>query len=181
MGLQETLPVKLGSTGTFILTTMFLVSAALNVYQVWKRKTVESLQTALSASETERKIHEEASKRKSAELAEAHQTIGELKAKTDLSAVLTMLSETITLTRESVDLSRKFDRDNAQLNSNIVRALEKHGESDIQIFGSIDTSLKETAQTLHELKVEIQDHRKKAGEMIDSVLDAIREGHETRG
>ena len=169
----QQIPVVLGPTGTLILGLILFGLAVLNAIQFYKAKNVERLTSALSASETERKVHEEASKRKTEELAEANRKVGELAAKTDLSAVLTMLSETITLTRESVDLSRKFDRENSQLNVSLVRTIEKHGESDKEIFGSIDNSLKHTAEALRELKDEIQSHRKDSKQMVEGLAGKL--------
>ena len=166
----------MGTVGTIVLSTLSVILGALYLWQLYKaknyevlRKNYDVLQTALNASETERKIHEDASKRKSVELAEANQTLGELKAKTDLSAVLTMLSETITLTRESVELSRKADRENAQANLQLAKLIENHGEHDRQVFMSIDSSLKHTAEMLEGLTGAIRSHRQDARSMIDGV------------
>jgi HAMP domain-containing protein len=176
--LQQT-PIVLGQTGTLLMTALALVLAVLNAIQFYKAKNIERLNQALHTTETEMNVYRQRAERQTKELADANQAIGELKAKTDLSAVLTMLSETIALTRESVDLSRKFDRENSQTNVSIANLLKKHGESDQQIFGSINDSLRSTAATLKELQQEIRDHRKDARTMIDDVMRTIkRQPHE---
>ncbi|MDT5061503.1 MAG: hypothetical protein QOH63_1962 [Acidobacteriota bacterium] len=171
--LQQT-PVVLGQTGTIILGVILLVLAALNTYQFYKAKNVERLDQALHTTETEMNVYRQRAERQSKELAEANQRIGELTSKTDLSAVLTMLSDTISLTRESVELSRKFDRENSQTNLSIANLIQKHGESDKEIFRSIDESLKETTATLKELKDEITGHRAEAATMVKNVVGQLK-------
>jgi predicted nucleic acid-binding Zn-ribbon protein len=177
--IQEQTPVVLGQTGTVFLAVFSFLLAVLNAVQFYKAKNIERLNQALHTTETEMNVYRQRAERQTKELAEANQKIGELAAKTDLSAVFTMLAETITLTRESVDLSRKFDRENTQTNISIANLLQKHGESDKEIFSSIDESLKNTVGTLKELKAEIQDHRKDARQMAETVVKTIkRQPHE---
>jgi chromosome segregation ATPase len=171
----ETMPVVMGKTGTVLLALITFALAILNAFQFYKAKNIERLNSALHTTETEMNVYKSRAERQSKELAEANQTIGELKAKTDLSEVLKMLNETITLTRESVDLSRKFDRENSQLNVSFVRSLEKHAESDREIFGDIAESLKQNTQTLSELETEIRSHRKDAAQMVRGLTDKIDE------
>jgi hypothetical protein len=170
----QQVPVVLGSTGTILLGLIIFALTVLNAIQYYKAKNVERLTNALSVTETEMDVYKSRCLRLEKENADLHQENGALRAKTDLSQVIEMLSVT-------VDLSRKFDRENAQLNINIVKALEKHGESDVQIFGSIDQSLKATAATLNELKNEVheqtselRDHKKNAAVMVDSLTKEIR-------
>jgi predicted nucleic acid-binding Zn-ribbon protein len=172
--IQEQTPVVLGQAGTIFLAVFSILLAALNAIQFYKAKNIERLNQALHTTETEMNVYRQRAERQTKELADANQKIGELAAKTDLSGVLTMLSETITLTRESVDLSRKFDRENSQTNISIANLLERHGESDKQIFGSIDESLRNTVCTLKELKEEIQDHRRDAQRMMETVVKTIK-------
>lgn len=177
---QEQTPVVLGKTGTVFLLIFSAVSALLNIWQQYKVRAAErllgALQTAESAlhtTETEMNVYRSRCERQTAELAEANRKIGELNAKTDLSAVLQMLSETIALTRESVDLSRKFDRENSQLNASLARTLEKHGESDRQIFGEIRDSLANLTHATKELSADIQEHRQDTARMVSDVMKAI--------
>jgi hypothetical protein len=161
------MPVQLGATGTFILSGMFIVSAAANIWQVVKAKNEQRLSQALHTTETEMNVYRQRADRQTKELAEANQKIGELTAKTDLSQVIEMLSV-------SVDLSRKFDRENTAVNAGIMRMLELHGQSDKQIFIEIKDGLASLVDVTKELSTEIRDHRKDALSMIDGVQSQLR-------
>jgi uncharacterized protein YukE len=165
--LQDQMPVKLGTAGTFLLSGMFLLSAAFNVWQAIKAKNEQRLDQALHTTETEMNVYKQRAERQSKELAEANQKIGELSAKTDLSQVIEMLSV-------SVDLSRKFDRENTAVNTGIMKMLELHGQSDRQIFTEIKDSLANLVDVTKELSTEIRDHRKDAHSTNDDIQSHLK-------
>ena len=181
------MPVTLGPLGTLLLSLLTLILAGLSIWQQYRYRTLEralqalkAAESALHITETEMGVYKQRAERQTLELADANQKIGELQAKTDLSGVLTMLSETIALTRESVDLSRKFDRENSQSNILIVRALEKHGESDREMYAGFSEALKTVAETLIEVKDEVIEHRKDAHLMSEELKKAIKRGPQER-
>lgn len=178
---QDQIPVKLGATGTFLLSLIAFALAALNIWQLYKYKAIQRALDALKAAEsaihitrTEMEVYEKRAERLEKENAEANRRVGELSAKTDLSAVLTGLTEMIGLTREAVDLSRKFDRENAQTNLHIANLLERHGNQDKLVFDEIRSSLENLVTATKSLSNEVQKHRKESREMADAVLKAVK-------
>lgn len=151
-------PVWVKTLGGAIL----LLLAILNAWQFYKSKNSERLASALNASETERKIHDDSSKRKTVELEQAYKKIGELSSKTDLTEVLKMLGETISLSRETA--------------AHIAASLDKHGIDDQALFQKIDGTLSLVGSAINDLRNEIKLDREEAETVskgITSTLEAI--------
>lgn len=165
--------VVLGKTGTILLGLILVALAVLNAVQFYKAQNVARLTSALSASEVERKVHEEASKRKSHELEEAHKLIGDLQAKTDIKPLMEQATQLTKMAVEQMELSRKFDREYAQVHTGMVTLLSKMDESGKQRYDGAVGAIQSCVDGIAELRKEIAEDRKRNAEEHQGIMRLI--------
>lgn len=161
----------LSPTGQVLLAIYGFFSLGLNIWLVFRSKTTKALQESVTANESatkalkeEMEVYKERSERLHGENIEVRAKNAALEAKTDLTPLMESIATQIRLSQEQMDLSRKFERESAQITSNVSSVLERLLASESSGHKMLTEALENNRETIGEMRDVLTELRRQVQE-----------------
>lgn len=163
------IPVVLGQWGTIIISILGTLSVAMNGWLLYRSQTTSVLKESIGAYKGEMDILKIKLERIEGELNVEKTLNATLQAKTDLSSVMGLLTE-------SLELTRAFHREQSNVVSSSTEVLKRLLESDTKNNEVLHKTISDCGFAISELRDEIREDRKETAEsfsQVSSILSKI--------